>query len=297
MVKIERKTQKIFANNTSANQITSFGTAKTTNPEYTTDVSEIQTDTYLQGWAPSLESDLAPFMQDSNGLWYMATKQLAYLFQEGIAEWDSETEYNKGSLVKVTTGIYSNIYKSITDNNIAHLTNDTTYWSLYIADSNMAHYPIGDIRFSLNNSKLANEIFLEGQIVSRTTYASLFKIFGTTYGAGDGSTTFALPNFTNRVAWGSTNANGYISAGLPNIKGGAWNIAAQSRDVNDVTVSGCCVKHTDSGSGYGTAATAIHCDGFEFNANSGAVASNIYRDNCYTVQPPAIKVRVKTRWY
>ena len=38
--------------------------------------------------------------------------------------------------------------------------------------------------------------FLEcaGAAVSRTTYSALFAIVGTTYGAGDGSSTFNLPN-------------------------------------------------------------------------------------------------------
>jgi microcystin-dependent protein len=34
-----------------------------------------------------------------------------------------------------------------------------------------------------------------GAAVSRTTYANLFAAIGTTYGAGDGSTTFNLPNW------------------------------------------------------------------------------------------------------
>lgn len=34
----------------------------------------------------------------------------------------------------------------------------------------------------------------QGQAVSRTTYATLFTAIGTTYGSGDGSTTFNLPN-------------------------------------------------------------------------------------------------------
>lgn len=41
-----------------------------------------------------------------------------------------------------------------------------------------------------------------GQAVSRTTYAHLFGLIGTTYGAGDGSTTFNLPNLVNRVPYG-----------------------------------------------------------------------------------------------
>lgn len=43
--------------------------------------------------------------------------------------------------------------------------------------------------------------FLEcdGSAVSRTTYADLFAVVSTTYGAGDGSTTFNLPDLTDRV--------------------------------------------------------------------------------------------------
>jgi phage-related tail fiber protein len=37
----------------------------------------------------------------------------------------------------------------------------------------------------------------DGAAVSRTAYAALFKKIGTTYGAGDGSTTFNLPNETH----------------------------------------------------------------------------------------------------
>ena len=41
-----------------------------------------------------------------------------------------------------------------------------------------------------------------GNAVSRTYYAELFAIIGTTYGSGDGSTTFNLPNFRGRVPVG-----------------------------------------------------------------------------------------------
>ena len=45
-------------------------------------------------------------------------------------------------------------------------------------------------------------LFANGQAVSRTTYAKLFGIIGTTYGAGDGSTTFNVPNFNGRAPIG-----------------------------------------------------------------------------------------------
>lgn len=43
----------------------------------------------------------------------------------------------------------------------------------------------------------------DGSNVSRATYADLFTAIGTTWGAGDGSTTFTLPDFRRRVAVGS----------------------------------------------------------------------------------------------
>lgn len=48
----------------------------------------------------------------------------------------------------------------------------------------------------------------DGRAVSRTTYAALFTAIGTTFGAGDGSTTFNLPNLTGRMALGRTGALG-----------------------------------------------------------------------------------------
>ncbi len=40
----------------------------------------------------------------------------------------------------------------------------------------------------------------QGQAISRTTYAALFTMFGTTYGVGDGSTTFNIPDKVGRVS-------------------------------------------------------------------------------------------------
>jgi microcystin-dependent protein len=50
-------------------------------------------------------------------------------------------------------------------------------------------------------------LLCQGQAVSRTTYAALFAVCGTTYGVGDGSTTFNLPNLKGRVAVGVDSAD------------------------------------------------------------------------------------------
>jgi microcystin-dependent protein len=53
-----------------------------------------------------------------------------------------------------------------------------------------------------------------GQEISRTTYADLFAVLSTTYGAGDGSTTFALPDMRGRVPAGLDNMGGSAASRL-----------------------------------------------------------------------------------
>lgn len=57
-----------------------------------------------------------------------------------------------------------------------------------------AAVPVGAIAMWLTGSPPTNWLHLNGQAVSRTTYASLFALWGTSYGSGDGSTTFNLPD-------------------------------------------------------------------------------------------------------
>ena len=59
-----------------------------------------------------------------------------------------------------------------------------------------------------------------GQTVSRTTYAALFAIIGTTYGAGDGSSTFTLPDLRGRVIAGQDDMGGTSANRLTNQTGG-----------------------------------------------------------------------------
>jgi hypothetical protein len=54
----------------------------------------------------------------------------------------------------------------------------------------------------------AGFFFPYGQAISRTTYARLFAVIGTTYGAGDGSTTFNLPDYRGVVLAGRVNMGG-----------------------------------------------------------------------------------------
>ena len=60
--------------------------------------------------------------------------------------------------------------------------------------------------------------FLEcnGAAVSRSTYSALFAIVGTTYGAGDGASTFNLPDLQDNVAMGKSGTKALASTGGAN---------------------------------------------------------------------------------
>jgi microcystin-dependent protein len=49
----------------------------------------------------------------------------------------------------------------------------------------------------------------DGSLVSRTIFSRLFSVIGATYGNGDGSTTFALPDLVGAVPRGAGTSSGY----------------------------------------------------------------------------------------
>jgi microcystin-dependent protein len=64
--------------------------------------------------------------------------------------------------------------------------------------------PTGSLLMWTTASAPTGYLLCAGAAVSRTTYASLFAVIGTTFGIGDGSTTFNVPNYTNRMPYGTT---------------------------------------------------------------------------------------------
>jgi len=56
-------------------------------------------------------------------------------------------------------------------------------------------------------------LLCDGSAVSRTDYATLFEVIGTTYGAGDGSTTFNVPDLSGRVVIGVSGTHALASTG------------------------------------------------------------------------------------
>lgn len=81
---------------------------------------------------------------------------------------------------------------------------------------------IGDIKWSSVDLTQVGWLVATGAEVGRDTYTDLNEYYaskGYPWGAGDGATTFNLPNLIGRFPEGADSAGGYKEAGLPNIEG------------------------------------------------------------------------------
>ena len=79
--------------------------------------------------------------------------------------------------------------------------------------------PVGTIEYFAMPTPPAGYLKADGAAVGRQTYPELFETIGTTFGEGDGSTTFNLPDLMDRFAQGSDVPGQKVEAGLPNITG------------------------------------------------------------------------------
>jgi microcystin-dependent protein len=164
------------------------------------------------------------------------------------------------------------------------ITDGTVEWTVKkLGGSNI---PVGAIiQYAVNGSLPEDFLACDGGAVSRTLYADLFGAIGTTYGSGDGSTTFNLPNYTGGTfPEGASTAGTPHAAGLPNIKG--TNKLIQFGDYSDGTGA---FSNTNNGAA-GIQAASIN--GQRMTTNFDASLSNsVYSDSVTTVQPKSLTTR------
>ena len=78
--------------------------------------------------------------------------------------------------------------------------------------------PIGGmIDYFGTTAPASNFVFPFGQAISRTTYATLFSLLGTTFGTGDGSTTFNIPDLRGRVVAGKDDMGGSAASRIGSV--------------------------------------------------------------------------------
>jgi microcystin-dependent protein len=99
-----------------------------------------------------------------------------------------------------SSGVSADTYGSATQ--VAQITTNAQGQVTAASNVTIAVVPTGMIAPYAGSSAPTGYLLCDGSAVSRTTYATLFALIGTTYGSGDGSTTFNVPDLRGRVPMG-----------------------------------------------------------------------------------------------
>lgn len=181
-------------------------------------------------------------------------------------------ELNKMSGVTVTTteinrlaGVTSNIQTQI---------------------NSFATFPAGSVIAYAGLTAPTGWLLCQGQAVSRTTYATLFGVIGSYYGAGNGSTTFNVPDLRGRVVAGKDDMGGVAANRLTGTSGGVDGSALGAyggSETHTLTVSQMPLHGHPWYSSFTTQTTfqSKSTGGFPHTTNSATVR------NAYTGTPSA----------
>lgn len=196
MAKITRIFQKQFGANGATSNFGKFGSLNDGGAATTKDPTVMQSlSEFLDGWQTATIGALIPAYQDMNTVCFLAFYQICYLLQMGVAEYDSSTSYYINSICQDN----GQFYISLTDNNIGNdPVSSPSNWQSGIPGAEIT----GVIKEYAGIIAPTGYLIADGSAVSRSTYSALFAICGTNYGAGNGTTTFNIPDKRGNVGVG-----------------------------------------------------------------------------------------------
>ena len=145
--------------------------------------------------------------------------------------------------------------------------------TLAALSAGVEQFPAGAVVAFAGASAPSGWMICNGAAISRTTYATLFTAISTTYGVGDGSTTFNIPDITGRVIAGkeaaatnlTTPVDGSVLGGTGGDEAATAPLPAHTHSYNDtsitsggaadVSISGGDADQVTTGSTTGSAGT------------------------------------------
>lgn len=320
MAKLTRVKGKVFAGSAPLSEIGQFGSALAGTPTNTQDVATIQAlSAYDEGWGSGvISSRNYPPIEEVNGVLKTISYQTCYMLQEGIPEYDVNTEYFNTSIVKSVNGTRLDFYISLQNNNVGHALSDETYWAKATLNSGRnigeivtSTIPLSDAGLHLLDGSLiaGNGVYADFVSYIASIYDATQSYFATeadwqssvsTYGVcgkfvyDSVNNTVRLPKITGFIEGTiSSNALGNLTqAGLPNITGNLQktdlklplsNTASFSRSG---AISSIRTNNTTKSFAEADDAPKTRITGFNIDAS----ASNSIYGKSATVQPQSVKV-------
>lgn len=282
MPRLTRVNQKVFASQATNNGV--FGSLQANNPQTSNDVAVLQSlPAFLTGWDDAIEQgDKLPPLEEFQGIQYAISYQQAYMLQEGIAEWNEDTTYYKGSFCKTISGSSFKLYCSLLDNNLNKVTTNTTYWKKVMDSDDL--YTLQSTTNALIPTLLST-LYPVGAIYIGTqeTCPLATLMSGTTWEKIEGR--YLLASGTLNGTSEEYSATNTVSAGLPNITG-----AIGFRGQSSSWYSGCVYGRGDLPGGTWDT-TGLYAGTAYIDASR---SSNVY-GNSTTNRPPAYVVNVWRR--
>lgn len=203
----------------------------------------------------------APRRADFNGAFNLVTQQ-HFFFQNGGTETfrqdvsDAIGGYPLNARLWYTdSNNESVIVRSLIQNNTYNFNTTPSYidgihWVVDVESG----APVGAVMPYAGSTPPDGWLVCDGSEISRTNYARLFSVIGTTYGAGDGNSSFNIPNLNNRNPFMFSNKTSHpigttYSGYLPNITGG--HRSGLTNLSGETGASGAFAGQTTTGASYG----------------------------------------------
>ena len=238
---------------------------------------------------------VAPSREDFNGAFNLLSAQ-NFMTQKGwVYKFDAGQDYYAGCIVRDTTD--GALYECINDVSAGGSvpSANSVNWQPFPAGGGVS---VGFILPYGGSTTPDGWLDCDGSAISRTMYADLFAAIGTTWGVGDGSTTFNLPRSEDLVMQGASATNPvgtYKTAGLPNIEvsGSDSGVLDTVETVHSSALFTSDAVTVSTGRAFSGSANADYdLQYISFDASQ----SNAIYGNSDTVQPPAACVRFMIKY-
>lgn len=161
---------------------------------------------------------------------------------------------NRGSLPAITEDEFEHLVAQFRGLFLAEHNEDGTHIT---RDRELDFVPVGALQGWLTGTPPTGWVLLDGSQVNRLTYQGLFNLWGTTFGVGDGSTTFNLPDMRGRFFLGKA------AAGTGSVLGGTGGAIDHTHGAG---------SHTHSISSGGSHTHSVATDGSHTHSISSSVS-------------------------